>query len=286
LRRLINFFKIIIRDFLQNLGIEIRRYEPQSSYHEAMSLMLCKHQYAVKKTSPLEKSFIESCVNSYPTSYSQREQDLFAVWANLHEKKSRGFCIEFGAGDGLFISNTAHLSKNLNWHALLIEPNPRFFKRLVKNRRNDTCIQGAVAGINDTPGDKVKFREAGLLTLQDSLPVAENLKSLFSKLETKTFEALLWDLNKLIQNSTKSTIVNYMSVDTEGSELEILQTIDFNKYSFNALSIECEEAKKDRAEKICLFLSEKGYERVFSYGITGVDLWFLRNDHPLLNLSH
>ena len=131
----------------------------------------------------------------------------------------------------------------------------------------------------------MRFIEAGLLTLQEGLPVAENLKSSFSNLETKTFKSLLWDLNKLIENSTKTTIVNYMSVDTEGSELEILQTIDFNKYRFNALSIECEESQKDRCKKICLFLQKKGYERIFSYGITGVDLWFLKNDHPLLNLS-
>jgi hypothetical protein len=74
-------------------------------------------------------------------------------------------------------------------------------------------------------------------------------------------------------------------MDTEGSELEILHTINFEKYNFNCMTIECEEAQADRANKIIEFLKTKGYTRVFDYGITGVDLWFLPNNHPLLNIG-
>lgn len=167
--RLINLLKNHIRNFLLHYGLEIRRYDPLMSYHIAMSLMLCKHRYATLDKTSLETSFIEYCVEAYPNSYSQRGQDLFALWANLHEKHtSQFFCVEFGAADGIFISNTALLTKKFNWRALLIEPSPHFFKRLIKNRSHDVCIQGAIAGINDTPGEIAKFYEAGLLSIKES----------------------------------------------------------------------------------------------------------------------
>jgi hypothetical protein len=55
-----------------------------------MSLMLCKHGYALKRCNSLEESFIKHCIDSYPKSYSQRAQDLFAVWANFGFLKNNG----------------------------------------------------------------------------------------------------------------------------------------------------------------------------------------------------
>jgi len=282
----INLLKSLVRNFLLCYGLEIRRYDPLTSYHVAMSLMLCKHRYATLDKTSLETSFIEFCVDAYPNSYAQRGQDLFALWANLHEKHtSQFYCVEFGAADGIFISNTALLTHKFNWQALLIEPSPRFFKRLIKNRRHDVCIQGAVAGINDSPGKIAKFHEAGLYTIKDSLTVSESLTEGFKKAKLNSFDVVLYDLNELIEKLTKTSAIHYLSIDTEGSEYEILQTIDFGKYKFNALTVECESVQAIRAEKICSFLASKGYVRVFSYGITGVDLWFLPADHPLLNLE-
>ena len=64
--------------------------------------------------------------------YSQRSQDLFALWVNsfVDLKKNTKFCIEFGAADGDFISNTKYLSE-LNYRSLLIEPSKKNFKKLI-----------------------------------------------------------------------------------------------------------------------------------------------------------
>lgn len=114
------------------------------------------------------------------------------------------------------------------------------------------------------------------------MTVSESLTEGFKKAKMDSFKVTLYDLNELIEKFTKSSTIHYLSIDTEGSEYEILQTIDFEKYKFNALTVECESHQANRAEKICSFLASKGYVRVFSYGITGVDLWFLPADHPLL----
>ena len=71
--------------------------------------------------------------------YNSLNQIDKKVYKYLNYKN--GFYIEIGAFDGLNQSNTWFYEKELNWSGLLIEPNPKFFKRLTKyrNKRNIFC---------------------------------------------------------------------------------------------------------------------------------------------------
>ena len=70
-----------------------------------------------------------------PISRSQLRQDLF-VLSQLNFKK-KGFFVEFGAADGLTLSNTYILEKNFKWKGIVSEPAKIFHKRLTHNRN---CI--------------------------------------------------------------------------------------------------------------------------------------------------
>ena len=70
------------------------------------------------------------------------------------------FCVEFGAADGDFISNTKYLSE-LNYKSLLIEPSKKNFKKLIKNRPNDICLNYVVKSKNESE-EQVIFYDAGL----------------------------------------------------------------------------------------------------------------------------
>ena len=64
-----------------------------------------------------------------------------------------GWCVEFGAWDGLHLSNCANLVRNRGYHAVLIEANPRKAEELTANYLdypNVTTLAGFVGwGAND-----------------------------------------------------------------------------------------------------------------------------------------
>ena len=284
-----NYFRNLIQKLLGDYGLKLSRIISDETYHTAMSLMLCKHGYALKSHSRIEESFIKHCVNSFPNSFSQRGQDLFALWSNPHLTNDRQlgeYCIEFGAADGVYLSNTYLLSMKYGCKSLLIEPNPKFYSKLKKNRAQDTVIKGAVREIGMESGSTIEFLDEGLLTMRKGLPVAESLKNVFN-VNASSFKVNVVDLNHEIVSAFGSNVtnINYISMDTEGSELEILKTINFDKYKFNCMTIECDETQIKRSEEIIAFLKDKGYNRVFDYGITGVDLYFLPINHIHLILN-
>lgn len=274
-----------LRNLLEDFGIMVGRTSTYEYlyYHKAMTAMLCKHGHAAKTHNALESSYIEYCVNSYPYSYSQRGQDLFALWAN--QKQNGEFlstsCVEFGAGNGKHISNTYLLSKNFMFKALLIEPSGRFFKKLIKNQKNDHCIHAAVMEEGMKNGEVCTFIQSGLYSHRVGLGQTNDIASQINQTKTGEFTSKVVDLNTSMEAAFGKEVNNiaYLSADTEGSELEILKTINFCKFTFNAITVECEAEYPEREKNIVNLLETKGYSRIFDRGITGVDLWFIPKNH-------
>ena len=148
--------KLLIKDYIYKSGYILVDREG-FFYNQSISLIFAKHNYYNKKLSKIEKLFLNFLVNNYLKGYSQRSQDLFALWVNgfVDLKNNTKFCIEFGAADGDFISNTKYLSE-FNYRSLLIEPSKKNFKKLIKNRPNDICIN-YVVGNKDKCENHVVF---------------------------------------------------------------------------------------------------------------------------------
>lgn len=82
---------------------------------------------------------------------SQLGQDAWVAAATGYKRS--GFFVELGAGDGLYLSNTAALEEHLGWTGICIEPVPRQYGELIRNRRcacDNSCV-----GMRD--GDQVSF---------------------------------------------------------------------------------------------------------------------------------
>jgi len=210
-------------------------------------------------------------------SKSQLAQDIFVI-ANTEIKKEN-FFIEFGATDGLTISNTYLLEKELNWKGILIEPASIWHKDLYKNRDciiDKRCIYKKSGEImNFLVVQNNNKAEPGLSSLEkyaDNGDWASKLRlknSKYQKVETITLDDLLdyYDAPK---------IIDYMSIDTEGSELDILKSLNFNKRKIMIITIE-HNFHKNRNE-IFLILSSKGYERVHK-DISKFDDWYILNEN-------
>ncbi len=189
-------------------------------------------------------------------SVSQLGQDLWVL--ERTDYKRGGYFVEFGATDGVLLSNTYLLEKMFGWTGLLAEPNPEYFADLKKNRSSkvfDSCIAGKsgetvefvladeFGGIKDYIGND---RHAGRREAYAN--IAEHVL----KLETISLDEFLTENGAPRQ-------IDYISVDTEGSELDILRTFPFDKWDVSMWTVEHNFAG-DRDE-IFRIMTSHGYQR-------------------------
>ena len=184
--------------------------------------------------------------------YSQLGQDVHAL--ALFERDVEPYFVDIGAHDGITLSNTYLLEKN-GWKGLCIEANPRLYSILKSNRgAGSTCLQEAV--FSET-GKVFSFREADLLG-----GITDYMSSYLEHTKNaKTFEVTTRSLNDILLKNNAPTYIQFLSIDTEGSELEILRGIDFETYSFGLISLEHNFEEPRRTEMEC-FLKQKGYGKL------------------------
>lgn len=195
--------------------------------------------------------------------YSQLGQDLF-VLIELGKKKE-GFFIEIGAGDGFYLSNTYLLEKNFGWTGILVEPNKSFYNSCI-NLRRCTTINQLVLAENHT---SIRFFEKSVGEFSHSEGFGDVTAS---KIES-TYEVSAIRFAEIFDGLSDIPDIDFLSIDTEGSEVEILKTIDFLKYKPRIICIEHNYVKNNRIF-FKKFLNSKGYRLVYS-GLSQWDSWFI-----------
>lgn len=166
-------------------------------------------------------------VNSGPHHYySQGGQDQF-LNEIIFRGKHKGVFVEIGANDGVTLSNTYFFEKELHWSGLCVEPNPFAFSLLTRNR-NAVCIQscaGATTGEVDFPAvsdsDLSLYARPGFQG-----GAATNLVTVPRRTLSDMFE----------QAGLFS--IDYLSIDTEGGEMDIFGALDRRRFSVEVVSLE------------------------------------------------
>jgi FkbM family methyltransferase len=158
------------------------------------------------------------------------------------------YFVEFGATDGLTLSNTATLEQEFSWRGILAEPARRWRKDLEANR-SSIIDHRCVWKYSDLD---LEFREQGELSGVDTY--------LSSKVGIETYLVKTVTLGRLLSENAAPTRIGLLSVDTEGTELEILSAFDFDKYIFNLITCE-HNYRKDRT-KIRRILKSNGYLQI------------------------
>ena len=203
-----------------------------------------------------------------PHSKSQLRQDLF-VLSELGFKRE-GYFVEFGAADGIQGSNSFLLEQAYGWKGILAEPAKVWHAALVRNRsgsRVDTrCVWSE-------SGATVSFREveeAGYSTV-DTFSDADMHRQLRSRGSAYDVETV--SLVDLLGTHGAPAEIDYLSIDTEGSEFEILSRFDFDRYRFNVIT--CEHNYTPMREELYALLTSKGYVRKLEEA-SAVDDWYVR----------
>ena len=167
--------------------------------------------------------------------FSEAGQDML-VKENFFKNQKSGFFLEIGAFDGIEGSNCYHFEKFMNWQGIAVEASPLQFEKLKQNR-NCKLINIAIGSENK----QVEFYEvvegftqmSGInnSNFKNSFErIKKNSKSKINKIniECKTFE-------KLIPNDQ---IIDLISIDIEGNELDVLKSINFDKYQIKVIILE------------------------------------------------
>lgn len=186
---------------------------------------------------------------------SENSQDFF-VLDKLHYKK-HGYFVDIGASDGITGSNTFILEKFYKWSGICVDPNPATLKSLCGARDvtiSDLCVY------NET-GKILPFK---FLQDQDNF-YGWNLRASLSNhmldtaVEFNTINVLTISMNDLLKLYNAPKNIDYISLDTEGSEYEILSTFDFTKYNVKIFTV---EHKSSDREKIKNLMLTNGYSLV------------------------
>jgi FkbM family methyltransferase len=202
-------------------------------------------------------------------SNSQLLQDLVAHYINGFQKG--GFFVEIGAYDGIINSNTLLLEKNFEYQGILVEPAISVRNQIIKNR----ACKIEYSAISSKSEESVEFFECSNLDLSTLHKYKETDHLSTSRKKGKKYNVNTLSLLDLLEKYDAPNVISYLSIDTEGSELDIIDNFDFSKYSFNFISIEHNYGKN--REKIFRILSEKGYKRIFNE-FSEWDDWYIINN--------
>ncbi len=167
-------------------------------------------------------------------SLSQLGQDLWALARSNY--KRGGYFVEFGATDGVLLSNSYLLERDFDWTGICAEPNPAMYAKLQKNRR---CTV-ADACIGPRTGEEVAFVAADVYggiekwAFDDSH--ADKRDAYRRAGNTLTMTTI--SLNDLLVKLGAPRSIDYLSIDTEGSEFEILSTFPFSEWQVRLVTVE------------------------------------------------
>ena len=188
-------------------------------------------------------------------SFSQFNQDLEVL--NFYKNKSDGFFIEIGASDGIHLSNTYLLEKDYNWKGICVEPVPEQFELLCKNRPNSLCSNNAV--YNES--NKNLIFDIACCSLLSGISDHIDCHKKTVDNNKKQIIVTTISFNDLLEQFNAPLFIDYLSLDTEGSELEILKSVNLQKYIFGLIDVEHNYVEPRRTQ-IRELLCSNGYEYI------------------------
>ena len=243
--------------------------------HDFMSAI--RNNY--NSSSPAEKSILNFFIahllsdielNS-PKSKSQLGQDFFALAAT--NQSSSKFFVEIGGGDPIIASNTYLLQENFGWSGIIVEPNPELVKKTIDIRCNDGKVSVYSFALSSKNGVE-NFLPSGMLGTFERFVGGDFHSKQRKKLkksqglisvETKTPQTFI--------EECKIKQIDFLSLDTEGSEWEIISNWPFELIRPTAICIEVNN--RSSASDILQFLESKNYRNVLR-NLSKYDLWFVQ----------
>lgn len=261
--------KKTITSILKNFGVGITKYKTLEELRRNSSAI---HDIKVLQTLNNENN-AHQLLRYFGNSKSQLRQDLFAL--SYLDFKKNGYFVEFGATNGYDLSNTYLMEKELGWNGILAEPATVWHSDLRSNRKCNIESNCVWKDSNST----LTFNQVAVAELSTISTYSDTDLHKEARKEGKTYNVKTISLNDLLLKYNAPKYIDYLSIDTEGSEYEILNNFDFSQYTFGVIT--CEHNYTPMREKLYSLLTKQGYKRVYEE-LSLFDDWYVKPVQPQL----
>jgi FkbM family methyltransferase len=275
--------KTIVKTILRFSGFQVLRKETYDliTLHPLFDVV---YRWSNSGANPELINYIFSNIHR---SKSQLQQDLFALYVSsinpvtseVSEESGTstlgGYFVEFGAANGISHSNTYLLESEFGWNGILCEPAKVWHSELAANR---SCIID----------HRCVYTKSNLnLVFNETIDAELSTISEFSKLDNHANErnngieypVTTVSLNELLKDNMAPKRIDLMSIDTEGSEYEILAAFDFSQWEIQLLVVE--HNFSPQRELIHDLLVKNGFRRVLSK-VSAWDDWYIPLEFAVL----
>jgi len=189
--------------------------------------------------------------------FSQWGEDI--VLQHLFSKKSKGFYVDVGAYHPLHYSNTYLLHKQ-EWRGINVDPNPVSIALFKWHRSRDINVNyGIATEVTEKP--YYIFNHQSCNTFSEAQKEKMLAKSYISLIETKIIPCV--PLQYILDEHAPGVTVDFLNIDVEGMNFEVLQTLDFQKLAPQVICIEDDNFNFDKLNNntstIFQLLSQYGY---------------------------
>lgn len=256
---------------MSNIQQNLDKYEAISKETEKV---ISDMQTIKRENADLFKPFDSDFWNKVSVAQSGEDTIVEYVLMVLGIKLSDEYYLDLGANHAKQLSNTYMLYKK-GMRGVLVEANPQLIGELKFYRSEDVILNKCISNYSDDSLQFYIMSGDGLsCTSMDAVnEMIEKNPQLYIK-ETITVETIT--VNQILQKYfSKAPIL--LSIDIEGQEESILQTLDYDKYAPLIVIVERIDygttiATKKRQDLIADIMSQNGY---FEYAFTGINSIFI-----------
>ena len=190
-------------------------------------------------------------------SYSQKKEDL--VLDRLTGRKKSGFYVDIGAYDPGWFSNTLRFYKR-GWRGINIEPDTTHWMRFQDQRPRDTNLN---LGAGTKRGNMTFYRmDPPTLSTFSKERAEESAKEGFT-IEAAIPVSIL-PLKDIFSRHARGKIIDFLSLDVEGMEMDVLRSNNWRTFRPRFL---CIEMSSGRQQTLMVYLEKLGYAFVSDNGL-------------------
>lgn len=198
-------------------------------------------------------------------------QDVVALL--VAGEKQGGYFVEVGVGEGRRISNSYMLERDFGWTGLLVEPNRSSHGSIAEHRTAILCKEAA-------------FKEDGLTLTFDEHEDGEYSRLAGTEAATgvgaakANYDVETATLNTLLDRHGAPEVIDFISIDTEGSEAEVLEGLDPARWHVRCFAIE-HNYETAKLASIEAWMAKSGYRRAFTRQFDYDCVFIHRDDWPV-----
>lgn len=173
--------------------------------------------------------------NKYCISYSQNGEDIIL---NYYLRKKKGLYVDVGCHEPVVLNNT-HLFYENGWKGINIDANPEYIEKFNLVRKRDINVCALVGNSNKT--EKFYIFDPGTLST-----ISQKQKRLYLKAGYKLKKVInipCVSLSSLLEQNLSNAKIDFFSIDTEGSEMEVLRSNNWELYRPKFVMLEVTQHK-------------------------------------------